>query len=275
VIVRLHGVDINVEVHTGNVDSPTLVLIHGFGASLRTWDRLMPSLQSHSWIGVDLKGFGLSGHPRDDTYSIDDNAELVADLLARECRAPVVLIGHSYGGAVALLLVEKLRARTGPRVEGLVLIDAASYQQRLPFFIDALRYRVTRWLSEITPAERRSKVVLRSLFVDKSQVDAEMIERYAFPLRIEGSNYATAQTALQILPESFDDVTRKIQAIDVPTQIIWGSRDPAVPPAFAARLHRDIRGSRLEVLPNVGHLPHEECPAEVVRIIHAFLQELR
>ena len=115
-----------------------------------------------------------------------------------------------------------------------------------------------------------SRFVLRSLFADKTLVDAALVERYAFPRRIPGANASEAQTARQILPANFDAVTKAIRSLDVPTQIIWGERDNAVPAAFAARLHGDIRGSRVDILPGVGHMPQEERPAEVVRIIDAF-----
>lgn len=166
------------------------------------------------------------------------------------------------------------RAAFGPS-DGLILIDSASYRQRLPFFVSGLRNPIVRWLSHhLGTATSRSRFVLNSLFADRSLVDAEMVERYAFPLRIGGSGYGCAQTALQILPESFDDVTATLRSIDVPTQIIWGDRDRAVPVAFARRLHDDIRGSRLAVLPGVGHMPHEERPAEALRVIAAFLGSL-
>lgn len=175
---------------------------------------------------------------------------------------------------MAIIAARRLRESGTSDVAGLVLIDAASYAQRLPFYIRLLRNPITRWFSGLTSVERSSRVVLWSLFVDKSRVDKAMVERYAHPRRIPDSDYAATQTALQIVPESFEAVTRIIQSIDVPTQIIWGACDNAVPVAFAARLNRDIRGSRVSVLPNVGHMPHEERPDDVIRTIQAFLANL-
>jgi pimeloyl-ACP methyl ester carboxylesterase len=68
-------------------------------------------------------------------------------------------------------------------------------------------------------------------------------------------------------------VTRIIQSIDVPTLILWGERDRAVPVEFAHRLHKDIRGSQLEILPNAGHIPHEECPERVLAVLAPFLRK--
>ena len=283
-IVRVRGVDINVEAEGGErSDAPTLLMIHGFGASLRTWDPIVPGF-SHDYpiVRADLKGFGLSGHPRDGRYSIDENAEIVAELVATMGLRRLVLIGHSYGGAVALMVATRLRSAAArssaigetARVEALVLLDAASYEQRLPFFVDVHRHALTRWLGLLVPIDAGSRFVLRALVADTSRVDRAMVERYAFPRRIPGARYSEVQTALQILPESFGAVTRAIQSTNVPTQIIWGDRDPAVPPAFAQRLHADIPGSRLDVLTNVGHLPHEERPDAVIRILSTFLHAL-
>lgn len=275
-IVRLRGTDVNYEAHTAAAaGQPTLVFIHGFGASLRTWDPITRRLgAAYSWVSVDLRGFGLSGHPRDQLYTIDENAAIICELLDHLQLSRVVLIGHSYGGAVAITTAIALRQRPRQVVEGLVLIDAASYEQRLPFFVDALRYRVSRFFSGLTSVESSTRLVLRALFVNKSLVDDAMVERYAFPRRIDGSQYGPTQTALQIVPKSFDAVTAAIRSIDVPTQIIWGQRDNAVPLSFAHRLHCDIRGSRLEVLPRAGHMPHEECPEHVDRIVKGFLATL-
>lgn len=270
----IRGVPINYEVDESADagDRPTLVLVHGFAASLRTWDPIAPALtRTHRLLRHDLKGFGRSGRPRGGPYTIAENAAILVELIARERPGRIVLVGHSYGGAVACLAAGMLRAI----VDGLVLIDSASYDQKLPFFISGLRLPVLRWLSPwMGTAAMRSRVVLNSLFVDRSLIDAAIVERYAFPLRRPGGDYGYARTARQILPESFDAVTTTIRSIDVPTQIIWGDRDTAVPFAFARRLHGDIRGSRLAVVPGVGHMPHEERPGEVLRVLGEFLESL-
>ena len=275
--MHARGVDINYELHSppASASRPTLVLIHGFGASLDTWHDVMPRLtEMYPILRLDLKGFGRSGRPRDDRYSIDEHAEIVVSVVSAESLPRVVLVGHSYGGAVACLACVKLRERQGPRVSGLVLIDSASYQQRLPFYVSSLANPLTRWAAERTTPEWRARFVLRHLFVNKRRVDAARVERYARGLGMPGSDYAASKIAEQILPADFAEVTRIIQSLDVPTQIIWGSRDNAVPVAFARRLHHDIRGSKLAIIPDVGHMPHEECPEEVLRILLPFLDSL-
>ncbi|MEI6506677.1 MAG: alpha/beta hydrolase [Planctomycetota bacterium] len=273
--MRIRGADIHYE--TGGAtptgrDQPTLVFIHGFGATLHTWDDLLPALEGrHAVLRMDLKGFGRSGRPRDDRYSLDEHAEIVSQLVIGESHGPVVLVGHSYGGAVAILTWLKLRDRPGPRVSGLVLIDSASYAQRLPFFITLYRSPLTRWAVPLTPPSLRARFVLEHLFVNRSRVSRERVERYASGMRRPGSHAASTSAANQIRPADFAGVSRVIRAIDVPTQIIWGDRDKAVPAAFARRLHEEIAGSTLAMLPNVGHIPQEECPEHVLAVIEPFL----
>lgn len=269
--LAIRGTDVHYETSRPPVDrgQPTMVLIHGFGATLQTWDDVLPRLEAaHPILRMDLKGFGLSGRPRDDAYSVDEQAELVAELVRREAAADVVIVGHSYGGAVAVLACAKL----GPRVRSLVLIDAASYRQRLPFYVEGYRHALTRWGVSIASAPFRSRFVLRRLFVDKTRVSDERVERYAANMRMPGADRAAALVAGQIDAPAFAAVTKAIRETRVPTLIIWGDRDRAVPVAFAHRLHADIPGSHLAILAACGHLPHEERPEETLGILEPFLR---
>lgn len=247
---------------------PTLVLIHGFGATLQTWDDVLPALEAtHPILRLDLKGFGQSGRPEDGRYSVADQADIVADLVTLEGLSPVVLVGHSYGGAVAILAARAL----GDRATGLVLIDAASYRQRLPFFITCYRHAATKWVTARTPPAWRSWFVLTYLFVNRRRVTAERVERYARAMRVPGADDSSASIAEQIRAADFAEVTRAILELRVPTQIIWGDRDGAVPLRFAHRLHGDIPGSRLAILNACGHMPHEERPDDTLAVVEPFL----
>jgi pimeloyl-ACP methyl ester carboxylesterase len=163
----------------------------------------------------------------------------------------------------------------GPSVAGLVLIDSASYRQRLPFYVGGLRLPVIGWLTfRLSPAYR-SRFVFERLMFDKTRITEERVQRYAVSLGQPGTEYSATCIAKQILPRHFEEATRIIQTIAVPTLILWGGRDPAVPVAFAHRLHADIRGSSLTVFPKAGHIPHEECPDEVLAALLPFLRGLR
>lgn len=89
---------------TNGTGGTPIVMLHGFGASLETWRDIQPLLQdSFSLNLIDLKGSGLSSKPRDGNYSLESHAEIVESFLAWLQLDNVVLVGHSYGGAVALV----------------------------------------------------------------------------------------------------------------------------------------------------------------------------
>ena len=85
--------------------APPLLLIHGFGASTYTWRHIAPELaRTHRVIAVDLKGFGQSDKPFDSRYSVFDQAELLAELIEEKDLHNLTLVGHSFGGGIALML---------------------------------------------------------------------------------------------------------------------------------------------------------------------------
>ena len=104
--IQVNGVRLNYQIgglkQPRNV--PVVVLVHGFGASLESWHDIYPHLcGDYQTVRVDLKGFGFSSKPKDSTYSLEDQAELLASFLKGLGLGRVVLVGHSYGGGVALL----------------------------------------------------------------------------------------------------------------------------------------------------------------------------
>lgn len=276
---RIREVDINYETNIGN-SSPgglTLLLVHGFGASMQSWNDVIPLLSPHHALArLDLRGFGFSGHPRDNRYSLDEQAEIVAAFIDRLRLQRVVLVGHSYGGSVACSAFRKLRERTSGRVVGLVLIDSASYPQKLPSYVSNLRNPLTRFIANtFTTSTWRARYVLKRLFVDKSRIDRERVERYAFFMRVPGAEYSFGEVAEHLALPDAQEVSLTLKSIDVPTLIVWGEKDAAVPLEFARRLHQDVPGSSLEVLPDVGHVPHEERPRQTADVLLRFLSTLQ
>lgn len=266
-------VSINIERHGEGRRS--LVCLHGFGASLESWRDILPLLAGDLSIYLlDLKGFGLSSKPLDQQYSPEDQAEIVASFVISEGITDLTLIGHSYGGAVALLtyfaLVDKGFKN---RVRALVLIDAGGYPQKLPFFVQIPRIPIVNKLilRSVSP-KWQARSTLAYLFYDRSRVTKERVDRYARFLDLKGSHDALIASARQVFPEDLTSFTSRIPKIDVATLIIWGDNDPAIPLHHAHRFHKEITGSRLEIVPRCGHIPHEERPLETSTLIRDQLQ---
>ncbi len=266
-------VTINFEVH--GAGSRPLVLLHGFGASLESWRDIQPELETHFQLYLlDLKGHGLSSKPRDDEYSLQDQADIVVAFIENRKLSDIVLVGHSYGGGVAIMTYKALLGTgnyTSP-IRALILIDTASYPQRLPFFVRHLRLPLlSDFILNFIPASWRASYTLHRLFFNRRLVTRARIDRYARFFDLPGAHYALKKCAAQIVPPNASSLISELARHSVPLQIIWGSNDPIIPPSFGERLQHDISGARLKILPTCGHIPQEEKPVDSSRIIITFL----
>src|SRR3712207_1763337 len=122
---RSRTVDLGGPVHYvdygGDEDGPTVVLVHGLGGSHLNWDLLAPLLTPHARVhALDLPGFGLS-EPGRRVATVRNNVAVLDRFLREVTGAPVVLVGNSMGGMIAILEA----ARAPARVSGLVLVDPA------------------------------------------------------------------------------------------------------------------------------------------------------
>lgn len=252
-----------------------LIFLHGFGGAAYTWRHLAPSLQKgYRVFLMDLKGFGLSARPRDHRYSPHDQADIIKAFIEQQNLERVTLVGHSYGGAVALLTYFKLKEPTA-RIKSLILLDSAVYPRSMPKFIKVLRFPgINRLLVKITPTGLAVRMVLRKAFYDDGKISPEMINAYTYYNQLPGSDYVVRKTAEQIIPPDLEEIIRNLRQIAVPVLLLWGWDDDIIPLSYGFQLHRDIPGSRLVTLKHCGHLPPEEKPEETLTAIKKFLESL-
>ena len=114
-----------------------ILAIHGFVGSLNTWDDVRPELEkTYRLYRIDLIGFGRSSKPKAFRYSLADQAEAVASFIKSVVRPQsprVTLMGHSYGGAVAMMTYARLKSSADNPIVGLVLIDSLAFPDKLRF----------------------------------------------------------------------------------------------------------------------------------------------
>jgi pimeloyl-ACP methyl ester carboxylesterase len=255
-------------------DAAPLVLLHGTGASLHTWEGWVAALKkTRRVISFDLPGFGLTG-PFAGQYAADDYrgdtyARFVLDVMDALKVGRAVIGGTSLGGEIAWRAV----SLAPQRFERLILVDAAGYALKpddvpLGFRVASLPL-VNRLAEHLLP---RAVVVgsVRSVYGDPSRVTEALVDRY-FELTLREGNRHALATRLQQL-EAGAHVER-LKAITVPTLILWGGRDRLVPPAAAQQFARDIRGAQLVMFDDLGHVPQEEDPARTVQAVLAFLEK--
>ena len=250
-----------------------ILLIHGFGANLYTWRYIIPALSRHHHvIAVDLKGFGNSPKPSEGNYTAYDQARLVYRLIQEKNLHNLTIIGHSFGGGVALVTSAYLAEHDPERQKNLVLIDSASYLQPMPWFIDILATPVlgplTAWL---LPDEVQTHKVLELAYHNPDVIPVTAVAAYARPLAMPGGKHATIMTARQSVPSDIDALTLKYRNIKVPTLILWGDDDKIVPLISGKRLHEDLPNSAIVVFESCGHIPQEEMPLATQSAIEGFL----
>ncbi len=251
---------------------PPVVLVHGLLAYSFSWRFTIPALAPHCTVyAPDMPGIGFSDRlPAADCSMRASAGRLIAFVDALRL-SQFDLVGTSHGGAVATIIAADL----GARIRRLALVAPVNPWSRAGWKRTAfLSTLLGRFLFRATflrlPA--LNKLVLTRLFADPQRIPPGTLDGYAEPLKIAGS----ADYLLDVVRCWHRDVAQLApyyEKIQVPTLLVWGDRDPAVLPSSAAPLQRTIQGSRLVMMPGVGHLPYEEAPAEFNRILLGFLSQ--
>ncbi len=265
---------INYEV-LGHGGTP-IVFLHGFAAALTIWydiATLFPPGLATLYL-LDLKGFGFSSKPHDGRYSVEDQAAIVIAFLEHEGLSNVVLAGHSLGGGIALLAYLTARGNgKGNLIGRLLLIACSAYPQRLPWIMRLLRNRLLgRAILNLLPLRFMVRFTLAHLYHDRRAITNERIARYMGCFGRKGIAHVFIETCRQLDPERYSWLTGLYHSIICPTLIIWGGADPVISPKQGLRLHGEIAGSHLLVIPGCGHIPQEERPAETYAAIRNFLE---
>lgn len=250
-----------------------VLLLHGFGASTFTWRYIAPELvKKHRVIAVDLKGFGQSDKPFDEHYSARDQAELLTQLIEEQDLRNLTLIGHSFGGGVALMLALQEDERLKGRIAKLILLDTIAYPQEIPTFFHMLNMPVVSQIGvRMVPVEAQIRVALKIAYYDDSKIDDAQVAAYAKPLRSAAGKHAVIHTARQIVPPDIEALSERYKSIQLPTLILWCDHDRIVPLDIGLKLRRSLPKSTLRIIGACGHIPQEEQPKATLELIQGFL----
>lgn len=247
----------------------TVLLLHGFAASLHTWDDLIPLFPPSEFTLhlLDLKGHGNSAKPAAGDYSAIHNARLTTAYIRSRGLGDVSIIGHSYGGLVGLLT-----AMDCPNVTRLILIGSPGFPQRIPRFMRLLRLPfIGPLLMSAIPAEKIARRGLEVVFHRHERITKSLIERYADGYRPKGAARALSNTVRQILPRNAGKIVARYRALSIPVLLLWGEHDRVVKAWQGEQLRGELRRSRLVMIPDCGHNPHEERPETTFVLIRDFI----
>ena len=253
----------------GSANAPVVILIHGFASSNLVWSKVLLELAEAGFrvIAPDLLGYGYSGKPKQLDYTITRQSEMVVSFMRQLGIDSAVLVGSSYGGAVAATV-----ALDHPElVKKLVLVGAVTNNRPTRYML--MRLFGSPIIGDIlSPLLVGSRRLLRmrmkrvydrhSWVMDEKRVDARHI-----PLRTRGAHRAIIRTVRRWDAER---VSRDAHMMTRPTLILWGENDREVSVEDGRRIHDQIPNSRLFVFRECGHLPHEEYPEEFVELVSEF-----
>jgi pimeloyl-ACP methyl ester carboxylesterase len=273
--IEVNGINVHYKLY--GQGEPTFILLHGFGASLFSWREVTAPLAEFGMvIAYDRPGFGLTERPLtwegENPYSQEAQVELVVGLMDALGVEQVILVGNSAGGTIAMLTALKYPQR----VQSLILADPAVYAGGgAPVWIRPLLG--TPQMRHLGPLvsrqiQVRGPELIELSWHDPSKVTPEILEGYQKPLRVAGWDKALWELTLASRESG---LAERLSDFDMPVLVITGDDDRIVPTEQSVRLADELPNAQLVVIPQCGHVPHEEQPAEFMQAVANFLDGLK
>jgi pimeloyl-ACP methyl ester carboxylesterase len=250
-----------------------IVLLHGIGGSAYSFRYMIPSLaRTNRVVAIDLKGFGRSDKPLDAGYAVADHARHVAAVMDRLGLRDTIIVGHSFGGAVALHLAVTRGRRDPGFMSRLVLMGAPAFHQPLALNQRLLATPLLPYaaLSILPPilATRRGLDAWPRATPPPTDEDAMI---YAEPLFEVGGRHALIATTRLIAAGAGEAMIGHYPSVRQQALLIWCRNDPTVPVETGLRLVQALPRARLSLIDACAHAPNEEAPQRTLALIRAFL----
>ena len=275
----------------GDPSKPSLLLIHGFGASAYHFRHNVPELaRDYHVFAFDLLGFGLSDKPLED-YSAEVWRDQALDFIEEVIGKPTIVAGNSLGGFTSLYAT----AYSGSDgredlIQGCVLLNGAGRfrdpnapaesTDKTNAFVAKIKEWIQRAVIQAsflyTKQPARIEQVLRQVYpISNANVDAELVES----IRVPSLDPNAAEVFYRVITKNgsgpvavyIDDLLAKLD--DKPLLLAWGESDPWIRPQAADRIQALYPQSR-RVSIDAGHCPHDEMPSDVNNAIREFAQEI-
>ncbi|MDO9234916.1 MAG: alpha/beta hydrolase [Aquabacterium sp.] len=267
----LMGMDVHYRDEGVRDDPFPIVLIHGTSASLHTWAGWVSFFKAtRRVITVDIPGFGLTGPDPKADYTSTHYAEFVLALLDKLKVDRFVIGGNSLGGEVAW----HVGVKAPERIKAMVLVDSAGIKAETGFPIGFTLAAIPQltWLTTRSTPKVLVAASVHFVYGDKARIQPGVIDRYYDLLLRPGNRLALGQR-LQEHRKGCD--TSLLSRLTMPVMILWGAKDRLFGLDHAKDWHEALPGSRLVVLDECGHIPHEEDPALSAAAVQQFLHDVR
>ncbi len=248
--IELEGVRVAMEV-TGS--GRPLILMHGWGCDHSTVRSIAATAAlTHTVYNIDFPGFGASEEPAE-VWGIERYTRLIEALVKSEKLESPVLVGHSFGGRVAILFASRNKA------DKVILVDAAGIKPRrtLKYYLKVYSFKAGKKFWE--------------LILGKEKAQARIDRMRA---RRGSSDYAGASPMMRRILSKVvnEDLTDRLPLISAPALLIWGENDTATPLSDAKKMARLIPDSGLVSFPGCGHYSFLDNPAQFRAVLSSFLK---
>ncbi len=256
-----------------------VLLLHGYADSADTWRQALAALgrRGRRALAVDLPGFGAADGLNSDAIlpQLDAFAAAALSYAGGRPREPVMAVGNSLGGCIALRLAQ----RHGHRLAGVMAVAPAGLEMsRLLHIVQ--RDAVIRSLLAV-PAPVPSMVLraavarlyLQLAFASPGRVDPRVVTTITSHHHSRARVAGYLDIARRLIPELRSPF--ELSRISAPVLLVWGDRDRLVFHRGAEKVLEVVPGSRLELLPGVGHCPQIEAPERFAELLEAFCGEER
>ncbi|MFZ5858031.1 MAG: alpha/beta fold hydrolase [Chloroflexota bacterium] len=256
---------------------PVFILLHGFGASLFSWHEVTAPLAEYGTvIAYDRPAFGLTERPMEwegeSPYSPQSQVELVIGLMDALGIEKAILVGNSAGGTISM----QAALQYPDRVQALILVDPAVFAGggapawTRPILNTPQMNRVGPLISRQLQA--RGPEFIELAWHDPSKITPEIMEGYQKPLQAE--NWDKALWFLTVSSRE-SGLTERVGELTLPTLVITGDDDRIVPTEQSLKLADELPNAQLVVVPQCGHVPHEEHPELFMQAVTDFLATMQ
>lgn len=248
--IELEGVRVSMEV-TGS--GRPLILMHGWGCDHSTVRSIAATAAlTHTVYNIDFPGFGASEEPAE-VWGVERYTRLIEALVKAENLESPVLVGHSFGGRVAILFASRNKA------DKVILVDAAGIKPRrtLKYYLKVYSFKAGKKFWE--------------LILGKEKAQARIDRMRA---RRGSSDYAGASPMMRRILSKVvnEDLTDRLPLISAPALLIWGENDTATPLSDAKKMARLIPDAGLVSFPGCGHYSFLDNPGQFRAVLSSFLK---
>lgn len=237
---------------------PSIVILHGWGRGAKSYEEVKKLLEEkgHSVYLFDLPGFG-EAPPPPTAWSVDDYVEFVLKFAVSSQLDKFFLWGNSFGGRIAI----KFAVKYPDKLQGLILCAAAGLKEELNW-----RQKIGAFLART----RMGKSIFNAV---APQFISDLMKRALYKFTGSRDFLLAPGIMKRVLQKTIEeDLKSYLPQIKMPTLIIHGRKDNILSLSGARIMNKEIAGSQLEILENIGHRPHKECPEELVEIIDKFIK---